>query len=655
MADFRKWFLAFAALVLVLGSTVPAHAQSIGPAITCTVNSAVPTSLRAEGVTELIGDIVLICTGAPTSTGPTPPGQPMPTANITVSLSIPLAEPTVGAGTDALLLIDDPTPPTSPTGHQTVCPNPTVPLPTCQDYGDGGLTFNTVETPPKYNIFQGVPGGPAGTTNSITFLGVPVDPPATGSRVYRITNVRVQAYSAGQQLFGLYPVYAFVNSSSSTSISITETAPPVVGFVQPSLKVGATTTNYPFLQCVTYPIPPSTAPVPVGSVTFSELFASAFKIQDCVTGSTGCPDGVQNTPGLVYYTESGLQIPVTGGTTGTATQATEFQTVISNIPNGVQVYVDASATDTATGAAASLIAPTTGSGITQVLDNETGSNGSVMVVWEITSANASAIDSLTFNIYVTFTGAPGVPGSPTPNVTATEESGYSPQVSAWTGSGPIPEFINTSNQPGTPPQNLFTVSLCQTLLLFPYVTDYYGFDTGIAISNTSLDNLPVGASHQTGSCSVAFFGVNETTAGPATNIGTTGSTPGFVNSDVSYNGVPTINGTGMISPGQTWAFDLCNTDSTCDTVPPPNASGSTGYAIATCNFQYAHGYSFVSDIGIRNFAAAYLALIIPDAPRSPEPFICNTGLGMNISGGGLVGTATASATCTGQSGEQLVH
>ena len=40
------------------------------------------------------------------------------------------------------------------------------------------------------------------------------------------------------------------------------------------------------------------------------------------------------------------------------------------------------------------------------------------------------------------------------------------------------------------------------------------------------------------------------------------------------------------------------------------APGFTGYMIAVCNFQYAHGYAFVADAGIRNFATSYLPLIL---------------------------------------------
>jgi len=36
----------------------------------------------------------------------------------------------------------------------------------------------------------------------------------------------------------------------------------------------------------------------------------------------------------------------------------------------------------------------------------------------------------------------------------------------------------------------------------------------------------------------------------------------------------------------------------------------SGYMIASCNFQYAHGYAVVTDIGVRNIMSSYLALIV---------------------------------------------
>jgi hypothetical protein len=44
--------------------------------------------------------------------------------------------------------------------------------------------------------------------------------------------------------------------------------------------------------------------------------------------------------------------------------------------------------------------------------------------------------------------------------------------------------------------------------------------------------------------------------------------------------------------------------------------GSQGYIIAVCNFQLAHGFAFVSDIGASHLATSYLALVLPDSARS---------------------------------------
>jgi len=40
------------------------------------------------------------------------------------------------------------------------------------------------------------------------------------------------------------------------------------------------------------------------------------------------------------------------------------------------------------------------------------------------------------------------------------------------------------------------------------------------------------------------------------------------------------------------------------------APGFTGYMFAWCNFEFAHGFAFISDIGARNLAMGYLALVV---------------------------------------------
>ncbi len=61
MADFRKWFYALAVVALLAGLSIPASAQ--GTAVNCINGGATTPIVRAEGLTELMGDLVLNCSG----------------------------------------------------------------------------------------------------------------------------------------------------------------------------------------------------------------------------------------------------------------------------------------------------------------------------------------------------------------------------------------------------------------------------------------------------------------------------------------------------------------------------------------------------------------------------------------------------------------
>lgn len=108
-----------------------------------------------------------------------------------------------------------------------------------------------------------------------------------------------------------------------------------------------------------------------------------------------------------------------------------------------------------------------------------------------------------------------------------------------------------------------------TNLLFTFVTNINGFDTGITISNTGAD--PFGTVGKSGTCTLNFYG----------------------------SAAPAPQATGTIASGATYA-------TTASTVAP----GFQGYMIATCNFPYARGFAFVSDVGARNLAMGYLAQVV---------------------------------------------
>ncbi len=53
-------------------------------------------------------------------------------------------------------------------------------------------------------------------------------------------------------------------------------------------------------------------------------------------------------------------------------------------------------------------------------------------------------------------------------------------------------------------KNLANFALCTTALLYPYVVNTAGFDTGLAIANTTTD--PFGTTAQVGTCTLNFYG-----------------------------------------------------------------------------------------------------------------------------------------------------
>jgi hypothetical protein len=108
-----------------------------------------------------------------------------------------------------------------------------------------------------------------------------------------------------------------------------------------------------------------------------------------------------------------------------------------------------------------------------------------------------------------------------------------------------------------------------TNLLFSFMTNQAGFDTGFSISNTASD--PFGTTGQTGSCSLNFYG-----------------SPAIL--PVS---------TGNLAPGATFVG-----------LASVSAPGFQGYVIATCHFSYAHGFAFVSDLGARNLAMGYIPQVV---------------------------------------------
>ena len=103
MADLRRWIIALAVLVVFSGLASAQISGGGGTQLICSVNTSATPTLRSEGITEEVGDIVITCTGGT----PLAPGASIPLVNITVSLTSQVTSRLVASGgvSEALLML----------------------------------------------------------------------------------------------------------------------------------------------------------------------------------------------------------------------------------------------------------------------------------------------------------------------------------------------------------------------------------------------------------------------------------------------------------------------------------------------------------------------------------------------------------------------
>jgi hypothetical protein len=638
MVDFRRFALALAVLALFAGmASAQVGGIGVGTPLSCQTNVTVTPALRGEGYTEQTGDLTLACTGG----NVLPIGASIPLVNITVfyntTVTSRLLPSTQGLGTnnssEALLMIDEPGSGLQGYGPglaQTLCITPLTGCPAT--VGGFNNQLSTGYTNPA-NVYQGIVSG-----NSVTFFGVPALPPGTqGTRVFRITNVRVNAVPlAGGSASGAQPVQASISISGATSLSLTQSS-LAVGFVQSGLTATVSSAATTLQQCA------SQTKVLAGYLNFAENFGTAFKTRvvpqsnSQYAGQLGNP-GVnippyfnsatppaalltnQNTPGAIYNSESNFVYPLgtSGQVAGLADYGTRLKAIFNNIPSGVNVFVSVTnvTNNTTQAPQPSLIGNNSISSYALLVNGETSSDGSLsgffpsitatdnaagtgvsflaqvpitagtgQAVWEVVNTNPNATETFTFGAYITYSAnvAQSSPAAGTSTVNlsyaATATSG------AASSSLTIPRFVSD----GTAARTLMTINICRTILLYPYITNQAGFDTGLTVANTSQDPYTVNSkitAAQNGSCVFTWYG--GTTTAPTTP--------------------PAPTNTGNIAGGTVWAGLASNL------VP-----FYQGYAFAVCNFQYAHGFAFISDLGARNLAMGYLAVVLTDPGTSARP------------------------------------
>ena len=187
----RIWGWALFCLLLSISP-----AMVYGQPFQCAAFSAVPPTVRAEGLAELMGDVILDCAGGTGASG---------SANFTIFLNTAVSSNILGGDTtEAILLIDEPS-----AGSQSL----------------------------GVNAFQGIRLG----SNAITWIGIPVVQPAAGNhRIFRFTNIRADATALSSGNPGIpATVQSLVSVAGSISIPISNPA-QIVAFVQSGYSFSAT-------------------------------------------------------------------------------------------------------------------------------------------------------------------------------------------------------------------------------------------------------------------------------------------------------------------------------------------------------------------------------------------------------------------------------
>jgi len=376
--------------------------------------------------------------------------------------------------------------------------------------------------------------------------------------------------------------------------------------------------------------------VAVTNVSVTEGFAASFKRRIAATAvvndvfdANNIPGPLQNVPGVNYNSETGFQPPTAAGVSvfGLANQGTRVLLVFNNVGTGVQIVLPQFVALTlAGGVGQGFPNPANGAalggwsggflelvGIGTDLNGNTGvvptattlfnnlatfftsppfkgtigvtapfnagvtvpvTGGVATAVYEVGNSDPFAVESANIPVgvgYVSNTGN-NLPAVGQATVTAS----FAPLSTSNTATStdPIPRFCNKSTA-----RNAFNINLCTCNLLFPFVTNQSGFDTGIAIANTSLDVY--GTAPQTGAVTLTYFG--NTTGGGA---------------------APAAQVSATVAGGTELVFTLSNGGDHGIAATP----GFQGYIIAQAKFQWCHAFAFISDLGAQKLAEGYLAI-----------------------------------------------
>ena len=393
-------------------------------AFTCVANAGMPVIVRVEGITELVGDLLLQCQGGT----PTPKGQVVPSADVTAFLNTGITNRLLaGNFIDALLLIDEPLP-----VNQLVAPYDATTgssfSGTLQGTGTG-INFAGGTFP---NTFL----GSLTNVNGVTFQNLPIDPNG-GQQTIRITNL----FANANELNGANPG-ATITGTIILSGSVFGTQPIVLtaplGTPEASLgpAVIPNAASHQFsLNASLINTNPLLPPSPVDAlIRFPEGFPGAFSqhVNNNVPANFNDPAALDETARL--------------------------RAVINGIPDGVGLFVSTvngnqtlqggqiAPRATASGPQATLESGGTPAGSTG-LSKLTVTNGTATAVWKVTGDSGTAADTFSFSVYPAFISGGTIETAPPAPTDIKVQMSFASQPGGL-------QFA----APAGPPQTIFTIN-----------------------------------------------------------------------------------------------------------------------------------------------------------------------------------------------------
>jgi uncharacterized protein (TIGR03437 family) len=393
----KRLSLSLAAISLSICAT---YAQSPVSSGQCTVSS-VPSQVRAEGLTERLGNIIFQCSNYPASA--------VVSGNLTVFLPVAITN-RIDANNnalDAVLLVDS------------------------------GSGF----TP------TGIAGKIAG--NNIAFQGLSVTVPASGAFNLEISSVRIAAYQFG------FSAPQSINANISGPFPLAQST-IAAAYVQTGLYATLYSTG---ITCVGSPVPSTVtlsnlfaAQTAFASTRVTEGFATAFQAQSgsddtgtrFIVSYSGFPSNA-----TVYVPDfvagSDAAIPTAGGDLGGAQSGGEY------VPgSGTLLLARVQYTDS-TGAGGYVTALPAGGGVFNGANPVPLTNGAGIAVYQVMDANPNAVEDAQFPTFIAL-----------PNVTAPavaqERISFAPVSTVMTASAtaPVPRF-----EAVIPPSDCSIVGDCQ--------------------------------------------------------------------------------------------------------------------------------------------------------------------------------------------------